>query len=123
MQKTAYEMRISDWSSDVCSSDLPLTSGMIGNLGVMYLRAGNAKGAEEAFREALRIRQKNLPGDHWKVADMQSQLGAALAAQGQLDAAEPLLKAASATLQQALGEEERRTLPDKTRPANMQEEN
>src|SRR3546814_9994488 len=24
MQKTAYEMRISDWSSDVCSSDLLL---------------------------------------------------------------------------------------------------
>src|SRR3546814_13240 len=24
-QKTAYEMRISDWSSDVCSSDLPVT--------------------------------------------------------------------------------------------------
>src|SRR3546814_4675190 len=23
-QKTAYEMRIGDWSSDVCSSDLPL---------------------------------------------------------------------------------------------------
>src|SRR3546814_1260370 len=26
-QKTAYEMRISDWSSDVCSSDLRLRSG------------------------------------------------------------------------------------------------
>src|SRR3546814_15394971 len=26
-QKTAYEMRISDWSSDVCSSDLPETGG------------------------------------------------------------------------------------------------
>src|SRR3546814_7388521 len=25
-QKTAYEMRISDWSSDVCSSDLGVTS-------------------------------------------------------------------------------------------------
>src|SRR3546814_3539638 len=25
-QKTAYEMRISDWSSDVCSSDLPRTA-------------------------------------------------------------------------------------------------
>src|SRR3546814_5026214 len=25
-QKTAYEMRISDWSSDVCSSDLPVCS-------------------------------------------------------------------------------------------------
>src|SRR3546814_19215262 len=30
-QKTAYEMRISDWSSDVCSSDLKL---------VLYTRAG-----------------------------------------------------------------------------------
>src|SRR3546814_8885793 len=26
-QKTAYEMRISDWSSDVCSSDLAQRSG------------------------------------------------------------------------------------------------
>src|SRR3546814_10345835 len=26
-QKTAYEMRISDWSSDVCSSDLPAEPG------------------------------------------------------------------------------------------------
>src|SRR3546814_10026950 len=25
MQKTAYEMRISDWSSDVCSSDLAVS--------------------------------------------------------------------------------------------------
>src|SRR3546814_8500634 len=30
-QKTAYEMRISDWSSDVCSSDLSIT----------WLRANN----------------------------------------------------------------------------------
>src|SRR3546814_6974945 len=28
-QKTAYEMRISDWSSDVCSSDLGDTGGAI----------------------------------------------------------------------------------------------
>src|SRR3546814_5072906 len=27
-QKTAYEMRISDWSSDVCSSDLPDPCGL-----------------------------------------------------------------------------------------------
>src|SRR3546814_3487645 len=26
-QKTAYEMRISDWSSDVCSSDLGVEAG------------------------------------------------------------------------------------------------
>src|SRR3546814_9169761 len=29
-QKTAYEMRISDWSSDVCSSDLILASSVVG---------------------------------------------------------------------------------------------
>src|SRR3546814_4077022 len=27
-QKTAYEMRISDWSSDVCSSDLPMSTNL-----------------------------------------------------------------------------------------------
>src|SRR3546814_5879087 len=29
-QKTAYEMRISDWSSDVCSSDLPQVDRIAG---------------------------------------------------------------------------------------------
>src|SRR3546814_5653684 len=31
-QKTAYEMRIGDWSSDVCSSDLPLLGLVAGAL-------------------------------------------------------------------------------------------
>src|SRR3546814_4646178 len=31
-QKTAYEMRISDWSSDVCSSDLKALRGELQNL-------------------------------------------------------------------------------------------
>src|SRR3546814_903069 len=30
-RKTAYEMRISDWSSDVCSSDLPVDTSSRGN--------------------------------------------------------------------------------------------
>src|SRR3546814_5943591 len=31
-QKTAYEMRISDWSSDVCSSDLkPMITALLGH--------------------------------------------------------------------------------------------
>src|SRR3546814_10839763 len=30
-QKTAYEMRISDWSSDVCSSDLPALARTVGD--------------------------------------------------------------------------------------------
>src|SRR3546814_5290817 len=28
-QRTAYEMRISDWSSDVCSSDLGIRNGTV----------------------------------------------------------------------------------------------
>src|SRR3546814_9000456 len=31
-QKTAYEMRISDWSSDVCSSDLSEAASLAGHL-------------------------------------------------------------------------------------------
>src|SRR3546814_4349253 len=31
-QKTAYEMRISDWSSDVCSSDLSSGNFSMGNV-------------------------------------------------------------------------------------------
>src|SRR3546814_2384386 len=30
MHKTSYEMRISDWSSDVCSSDLCIKAPMVG---------------------------------------------------------------------------------------------
>src|SRR3546814_1129701 len=36
-QKTAYEMRISDWSSDVCSSDLPAAGGGVWNRVVRHL--------------------------------------------------------------------------------------
>src|SRR3546814_1151276 len=37
-QKTAYEMRISDWSSDVCSSDLEAII-MVGEIGGSFLVA------------------------------------------------------------------------------------
>src|SRR3546814_19875113 len=44
-QKTAYEMRISDWSSDVCSSDLP--SKALLHASELYEEA--ASGALEKF--------------------------------------------------------------------------
>src|SRR3546814_7839600 len=37
MQKTAYEMRISDWSSDVCSSDLGPPPPSSGPLAVLQM--------------------------------------------------------------------------------------
>src|SRR3546814_9584552 len=39
-QKTAYEMRISDWSSDVCSSDLGMQSWWEEGKEIYYTRFG-----------------------------------------------------------------------------------
>src|SRR3546814_14556895 len=39
-QKAAYEVRISDWSSDVCSSDLPRAGELAGSLGSLLPYAG-----------------------------------------------------------------------------------
>src|SRR3546814_17703034 len=40
-QKTAYEMRISDWSSDVCSSDLLVVPGYLVWCALAYALAGS----------------------------------------------------------------------------------
>src|SRR3546814_5067425 len=53
-QKTAYEMRISDWSSDVCSSDLPA-----------FQRQGGAGQADEPVGRGgwqLRLRSRRGEG-------------------------------------------------------------
>src|SRR3546814_14551649 len=48
-QRTAYEVRISDWSSDVCSSDLPaLKGGRIG-YGVLQIVDGELHGLPDAW--------------------------------------------------------------------------
>src|SRR3546814_3963708 len=49
-QKTAYEMRISDWSSDVCSSDLPT---------IVFMQSGyNVYTLQQAARRSWRIGQQ-----------------------------------------------------------------
>src|SRR3546814_7663310 len=56
-QKTAYEMRISDWSSDVCSSDLEFDADTPPNLETMVregLAADSALIAESAGRSEER---------------------------------------------------------------------
>src|SRR3546814_6195314 len=57
-QKTAYEMRISDWSSDVCSSDLPLLNQDLieARLDLVSLFEGDA-----GLRDAVRKQLKALP--------------------------------------------------------------
>src|SRR3546814_7379477 len=51
-QKTAYEMRISDWSSDVCSSDLTVELHLTGH---MERFAWSFDGVKFADAEPLRL--------------------------------------------------------------------
>src|SRR3546814_2649984 len=68
-QKTAYEMRISDWSSDVCSSDLT---------GVLHCNAARFDGAlNQVFHQRFELgagdfhvqvfRTRGICSDVWQV--------------------------------------------------------
>src|SRR3546814_4462974 len=50
-QKTAYEMRISDWSSDVCSSDLHAQGSKMGLLRIRLT------GSDDAVRAVINLLQ------------------------------------------------------------------
>src|SRR3546814_2062206 len=64
-QKTAYEMRISDWSSDVCSSDLIDTMGHINNVAI----SGIFETARIRFHHHLG-RHPQEQGVRWLVANV-----------------------------------------------------
>src|SRR3546814_2005039 len=103
-QKTAYEMRISDWSSDVCSSDLfpylildaryekVREGGVVGSQAVLIAIGIDWDGrrqilaVEMANRESatswkdflLRLRDRGLHGTEFVVADDHAGLRAAI---------------------------------------------
>src|SRR3546814_6481602 len=59
-QKTAYEMRISDWSSDVCSSDLLERIEKLGGIGdVVNVKNGFARNYLLPNNKALRANDTN----------------------------------------------------------------
>src|SRR3546814_528579 len=59
-QKTAYELRISDWSSDVCSSDLVLARDLKA-LGLYAARSLSFDGVEyELLEHALTVEQRRI---------------------------------------------------------------
>src|SRR3546814_3591614 len=63
-QKTAYEMRISDWSSDVCSSDLHDPAGPRGGIAIIDLAilAEAAGHQRAAFERELTRNVEQVPG-------------------------------------------------------------
>src|SRR3546814_720749 len=56
-QKTAYEMRISDWSSDLCSSDL---DSLVARVKLLRVRV-DLEDLDASRRDALKLRQRRLP--------------------------------------------------------------
>src|SRR3546814_4383500 len=63
-QKTAYEMRISDWSSDVCSSDLrilqrPGSQETCRSVAVICARAGCTGGRRGFSRDGRTVTKGN----------------------------------------------------------------
>src|SRR3546814_7918519 len=59
-QKTAYEMRISDWSSDVCSSDLLGEALDIPELGELAASAALAGSEGARVRTSLSAKARSL---------------------------------------------------------------
>src|SRR3546814_7637624 len=62
-QKTAYEMRISDWSSDVCSSDL-LKSIHAGHVLIADPALGNFTMTTSQFQKFWRSEERRV-GKEW----------------------------------------------------------
>src|SRR3546814_14229635 len=57
-QKTAYEVRISDWSSDVCSSDLPsfeVNSALLSRARVYVLESLSSAELQGLLRRAMAV--------------------------------------------------------------------
>src|SRR3546814_3598416 len=61
-QKTAYEMRISDWSSDVCSSDLHTPDGEapIRGAAAFQLADGLARVIDQLHYEEVRSEERRV---------------------------------------------------------------
>src|SRR3546814_11104083 len=98
-QKTAYDMRISDWSSDVCSSDLPLVQ----TVAVPIIGATEGQQFQVKLREAP---WGGLQGQSTATITASSTAMATARATGTFRA--PRSFAATGTLQFELRSEERR---------------
>src|SRR3546814_5961667 len=71
-QKTAYEMRISDWSSDVCSSDLGLRCRSAPARTAFEIRSRVDAGVRTVGRPAADHRQLRRPYRRDPAADRES---------------------------------------------------
>src|SRR3546814_9719962 len=64
-QKTAYEMRISDWSSDVCSSDLDMSCAASNHKRLLWVERGRPRQFRQVKLEGW---ADGRPAPCWHVA-------------------------------------------------------
>src|SRR3546814_1498863 len=81
-QKTAYEVRISDWSSDVCSSDLfdrlrQFVGGLVARVDGADQRHGNASACVHLHFAAELWHVEDIDVDRVKRTDQRGQIGRA----------------------------------------------
>src|SRR3546814_16669110 len=85
-QKTAYEMRISDWSSDVCSSDLRTAVAAIVRIGIGAAQilprkrmiggiGGGVAEADEVEHVAHRVARQRLDGGELRALRVDVMVG------------------------------------------------
>jgi tetratricopeptide (TPR) repeat protein len=94
-------------------SDHPRVVGFIVNLARVRIARGDGAATESSLRAALSVREKLYPPNDWRIAQTQSLLGAALAAQKRYVEAEPLMVAADHGLKPLPG------IQDRERGANL----
>src|SRR3546814_9933591 len=75
-QKTAYELRISDWSSDVCSSDLIATGGQGEPRAALARMAGDVHQIKLEAGDTVVFSSKQIPGNEIAIGRIMNQLAA-----------------------------------------------
>lgn len=100
--------------SDAYRQVLPLlgaenlrVSSLAVELARVQVARGQAAGVEEVMRRALAIRERMFPAGHWRIAEAQALLGAALAAQGRDAEARVLMQAADRAFKPVPGRQQR----------------
>ena len=74
------------------------------DLASVRFELGDDAAAEELWQQAIRVLRARKPEGCWELADADSQVGGRLAARGQLEEAEPLLRGSYETLRKLRGE-------------------
>jgi eukaryotic-like serine/threonine-protein kinase len=97
--------------------DHPRVLGFIANLARVRIARGDGAATESSLRSALIEREKLYPPGDWRIAQTQSLLGAALAAQKRYAEAEPLMIAADRALKPVPGVQERERAANRARLA------